>query len=686
MIDGMGDMNMKKTKMKFDMSKMLMIFSLLPLFVAGLVISVLLVNRSSSEVKSATSNSMLALIEGSGTGFDHYFTTSEETIVGFSKAPIVAEYLKNPNDPALAKAAQDYTVEFFNSLTGWEGIYIADWNSKVLTHPAEPVIGRVMREGDALDDLHNKMLNAGDIYDTGIITSPASGELIISLYAPIYDGDKPIGYVGAGSFVKNIAEMYTDTSSLQFDSAYSYFVDKDGIMIYHPNEEKIGSPVENEVVKSLIEKMEAGEHPAPECVEYVYKDVLKYAAYYVGVNENYIAVLTADESDVLSGCNDIMVIAVIIVLVLFVVFAVAAIILSRIVASPLTKVSEAMFVTSEGRLDADTNIRSKIYEIDHLILATKTLQDNLTRIIGDVKFESGKVNEEATSVAEMASMSATSCEQVNLAVDELAHGSMGIAESCSDLASEVNTMSQCCDDISDEVLNLTNASNEIQKANDEAKEHMVTVMSESQKSAESANEIAEIIAETNEKVKDIKQAVVLILNIANQTNLLSLNASIEAARAGEAGSGFAVVASEISSLAIQSSDSANKIQEIVKSITEISDRSVEYAQGIKDIISNQHECINDTNEKFAELSSQVEDSLEAIKNIAEKVDMLVEVKASISSNVADLSAISEESAASTEESTASINSISQSVSDISVRSQELKELAEGLRSQVEFFK
>lgn len=676
---------MKKINMKFDMNKLLLLFALVPMIITGIIISVLLVNKSSSEVKKATSNSMLALIEGTGTGFDQYFSTCEEGVLSFAKAPIVTELLKNPDDPKIVEEAQQYTLDYFGALEGWEGIYIADWNSKVLTHPAPPVVGKVMREGDALEALHTSMINAGNVYDTGIITSPASGELIISLYAPVYDGDTPIGYVGAGAYVKSIAEKYTDVSSLDLSSAYTYFVDKNGVMIYHPDESKIGSPVENEVVKGLVEKMQAGEHPQSECVEYKYKGDMKYASYYVGVNENYIAVLTANESDVLSGCRSIVIIAIIIVIIMFVIFGVIAVLLSKKVVKPLGHISAAMLETSEGSLNADTNIDSFIFEIQDLINATKTLQNNLVDIISNVKETSETVNGSAVVVADKALSSADGCEQVNVAVDELAQGSMSIANSCSDLAGEVDKMAKCCDDISEEVSNLTEASMHIQEANEDAKKYMATAMDASKNSAGSANEIAEIVMETNERVRDINKAVELILSIASQTNLLSLNASIEAARAGEAGRGFAVVASEISSLATQSSESANTIQNIVARITEISEKSVARASDIKDIISKQYASIQDTNEKFEELSLQVNNSIESINTISGKVETLATVKNSINSNVSDLSAISEQSAASTQESTANITSISQSVIDISSSSDELKTLAEKLNEQVSFF-
>lgn len=672
---------------KFNMSKMLLLFALLPMITACLIVSIMLASKSSNEVKTATSNSMLSVVKGIGSGFDDFYGNGEEVLRSFTKAPIVKAYLSDPTNEKLAAEAQAYTVDFYNSLDGWEGIYIADWNSQVLTHPAPPVIGKVMREGERLIQLQDAMLAADNgVYNVGIISSPASGELIISMYAPVYGDDgNPLGYVGAGTFIAGKAAGLSDVSSLNLGTAYVYFVDKEGTMLHHPNVEKIGQPVENEVVKGLVSRMQAGEHPEPDCVEYLYKGAMKYASYYVGKNENYIAVLTADEDEVLAECRSVTKTAASIVIVLVIAFALLAFYVSKIVAKPLGKVADAMIETSKGSLNADVNIKSTIYETSNLIEATKTLQTNLVEIINNVKNTSEAVNDSAGTVADMASSSADGCEQVNEAVDELAQGSFSIAESCTELAGEVNSMSQCCDEISEEVAILTEASNNIQTANDEAKAYMQQALAASDKSGDSANEIADIILETNERISDINQAVELILNIADQTNLLSLNASIEAARAGEAGRGFAVVASEISSLATQSSESANTIQNIAHRITEISAESVKRAQEIKQIIADQRACISDTNSKFGVLSEQVDNSLESIAAISKKVDVLSGVKNTINENVSDLSAISEESAASTEESTATISTISQSVVDISNSSEELKTLAEQLTEQVSFF-
>lgn len=109
--------------------------------------------------------------------------------------------LKDQKNTNLQKSVQNYTVDYYNGLTNWEGLYVANWDTKVLAYNIPAVIGKVMREGDRLKQLQDAMTTSSTgIYNTGIIVSPGSGKLCLSMYAPVYDGKTPIGYVGAGVF------------------------------------------------------------------------------------------------------------------------------------------------------------------------------------------------------------------------------------------------------------------------------------------------------------------------------------------------------------------------------------------------------------------------------------------------------------------------------------------------------
>jgi hypothetical protein len=269
---------------KISMRVTLLLFALLPLVCSSVILTIMLMTSSTKVLNKSMSNSLVSIIQGTGAAFDTATDTNETILKAYASAPVVKELLLKPNDSTLAAKAQQYTLDYFSELDGWEGLYIADWNSKVLTHPSAPVIGKVLREGDSLKALQTSILSANGVYNTGIMQSPASGQIVMSMYYPVMDGDKPIGYVGCGTLVNNVASKISDVSSLGLSSAYIYYVDSQGTMLYHPDESKIGNPVENAAVKSLVADVSAGKHPAPACIEYNYKGKIKYAAYYIGEN------------------------------------------------------------------------------------------------------------------------------------------------------------------------------------------------------------------------------------------------------------------------------------------------------------------------------------------------------------------------------------------------------------------
>lgn len=300
--NGTNNKRRGRDKKKTRISLVITTAILLLVIVVGLIcINTVKKNNKIEAWKEQATTKVIA----AGNSVDSEFEKCEKQLFEFAGNQIVIDCLKYPDDEELAQKAYDYTVEYYSKLYSWEAIYIADWNSKVLAHPAAPVIGRVMREGDRLTELQNAMTSSDGVYNAGIIVSAASGEFTTSMYVPVYDTDgiTPLGYVGGGVYVTDIVGYYAydDLFEMGSSAALMYFVDSTGTMLYHLDESKIGNPVENEAVKGLVAKIEAGEHPTPECVEYVYKGVKKYAAYYVGKDEAYIAVLTADENNVLAG-------------------------------------------------------------------------------------------------------------------------------------------------------------------------------------------------------------------------------------------------------------------------------------------------------------------------------------------------------------------------------------------------
>ena len=206
------------------------------------------------------------------------------------------------------------------------------------------------------------------------------------------------------------------------------------------------------------------------------------------------------------------------------------------------------------------------------------------------------------------------------------------------------------------------------------------------KTVEAIQVVAQNVEATDRSVAEISSAVNLITEIADQTNLLSLNASIEAARAGEAGRGFAVVANEISSLADQSSESAKKIEEILENLVSDSKRSIEKMEEVNKHLREQQENLKNTQNEFANVTTGIQNTRNQSGLVDGQAKDCDVSRAGVIDIISSLSAISEQNAASTEETTASIQELTATINLVAQQAVEVKEQAEILEEAMKFFK
>ncbi|MBR3518197.1 MAG: methyl-accepting chemotaxis protein [Lachnospiraceae bacterium] len=675
------------SKARLNMRLTLILYALIPMIVTSIAVGFFSIEKSRTEIKEYTHDSLVQVIKGVGNTFDTMVNKNGETLKSFAASPDLKAYLLDPGNAQKAAIAQQYTLDYFANQEGWEGIYLADWNSKVMTHPTEAVIGKVLREGDSLTSLQNSILSAENgIYNTGIMESPASGQLIMSMYAPILVDGKPIGYVGCGFYVNAIADRITDVSGLNLSSSYIYIVDAGGTMLYHPDQSKIGNPVENEAVKKLVAGLQAGQHPDPDLIEYKYKGKIKYAGYYIGNGEHYIAVLTADETDVMSGVNRIRTAVIVIWAVLLVVFVTIALLVERVISVPLTQIAGSLNELSTGNVTAECRAKSHIKETVSIINSFFTLRDALGTSMKSVKDAAEVLNGSIISVDDMTGKNVDSISQINTAVNEVADTSQSVALNAQTMAEKAADLGDNIEQLNVNVENLHAASQTIKNANLEATDCMKSVYAGANESVNAMQEITGKINETNSAIVEISSAIQAIETIAAQTNLLSLNASIEAARAGDAGRGFAVVADEIRSLADSSAESAKEIRQIIENVISLSNGTVEISNRVFDVISREQADIEQAQTKFNLLSESVEASITEIDTIRQMAVTLDGIKEELTSATTDLGAISEELGASAEEVAASCQTVTQACEDTQGSTVEMRRINEGMSEAISFFK
>jgi len=377
---------------------------------------------------------------------------------------------------------------------------------------------------------------------------------------------------------------------------------------------------------------------------------------------------------------------IVVAVILFVIIIALIVAFSMWVKKAPVQLSEDLRKISTGDLSSETEAHSGITENANMINSINDMKTILKKTVGEIRSAAETLETQAQDVLNLSDQSSNSASQISTAVGELATTAQSMAENVQDVSTQAIEMDTTVQDISENVEKLNKNAGEMKTISRAASDKMQDVMKSSKGSVEAVQTINKQINLTNESIAKVNEAIDLIIDIASQTKLLSLNASIEAARAGEAGRGFAVVADSISQLSEQSNNSASTIRNIAEEILSNSEISVRLAGEIMDTMNSEQASIAEAQDEFDKLNNAIGESVEGIKEIDSMTSSLRAIKEQIVGNVTDLSAISEENAASNQEVSASVESIAASVQEIADKMQEVNEQAEGLTRSISFFK
>ncbi|MBQ8597285.1 MAG: methyl-accepting chemotaxis protein [Lachnospiraceae bacterium] len=472
------------------------------------------------------------------------------------------------------------------------------------------------------------------------------------------------------------------------DSSYAYAVTSDGTMMYHPTPEKIGQPVENDAVKHIIGEIANGNRLETEVIEYEFKGVMKYASFYVGKNMEYVVVITADEDEVTSSVDMVMRRSIISGFITLLVCGTLCMVFASVILAPIKKITAVIGKLADLNFKEDEMQRAISKRRDETGVmgrAIEILRSELADVVGQIKSQSGDLHQASMVMKSSASEAAVSVEQVEKAVSEIAQGATSQAQETQVATENVIVMGSMIEETNDEVENLRNNAKQMNAAGEKAMKILVELNAVNKQTKEAIQVIAQQTNTTNESALKIKEATDMITDIAEETNLLSLNASIEAARAGEQGRGFAVVAAQIQKLAEQSNESAKQIAAIIDSLISDSEKTVATMEEVKVVIEQQNENVINTENAFKDVKVGIDKSMEAIGTITDKTRQLDEARVKVVDIVQNLTAIAEENAASTEETSASAAEVGSIMTNIADNATDLNYIADGLESSVKQF-
>ena len=481
------------------------------------------------------------------------------------------------------------------------------------------------------------------------------------------------------------ANNLSDVKLEGMDSAYMYVVQNDGTMLYHPTKEKVGQPVENAVIKGVVNQLKDGKKPGTTVVEYDFNGTTKYSAYTILNNEN-ILVLTADESEALSGITTVTGVAVGISAIVVLIAIIISFIMGRRLMRPLVKVSAIIEDVANGNIDADFSVvKESNDEIGLIIEKMKELTQSLGSIVGRIRNSSDTMSSNSYELNDTSSQTLAANNEISKAVEDVAEGSTGMAASISKINENLVEMSNETKDINASVDEIKNQTVAVQDSSKIMNDKIKSMQDSSRKMDDGISAISKRIETVNKTVDKVSNIVSVIEEISGETNLLSLNASIEAARAGDAGKGFAVVAQEIRVLSDNTNTELENIKQIISSLVEECRYCVQASGTIVEDNAKQKEEIKAVLDEFGALDEQIQKTAEKADEIEELVTAMIELNDDITKSSNSLTDVSAANAAATEEMNANIEELNAMMHGVSEMAGHMNAESDGLKEALSFF-
>lgn len=369
----------------------------------------------------------------------------------------------------------------------------------------------------------------------------------------------------------------------------------------------------------------------------------------------------------------------------------ACLIVSTKLASTISRNIRTSIKTVEKIAAGDLNVQvnNKLLkskdEIGDLSRVTITLRDAMQRTTLEINQNVQKLLEASSLLGTAADNTNGTMNKVRTAVNRIVENSTEQAENSKSTSEHMRLMGDNITETSAEVEALNSNAAFMHESSEKAAETLANLQRINGEVERIIGEVQEQTNRTNDSVQQIYKATAFIASIAEETDLLSLNASIEAARAGENGKGFAVVAEQIKKLSEQSNQSSSEIEETAMMLSEDSQKAVEIMQKMQEIIMSQSESMQDTQKVVEEVVAQIANSMQSIQQIKETTEHLANVRNEVLQAVETLSNIAQDSVSGTKKTYEDTEEVVDTFKQVYMSAEQLREIADQLAGSVQYF-
>lgn len=646
------------------------IFTTAIIFAGMLLLWFVVSSRVASMVKNNITNQMIDAVESRAAIINDYVVSAEEYLTAFSLSGEVQNLLNNPDDAALRQKGQKYTEDFAAVKGIFEGLYISTPDTYVLTHTSQGAIGITTREGELLKTFQDTILSKPQLTNLGIMESPGTGSMIISMYYPLFDNDNCIGYVGAGVYASRLMDalLNLDIEGLP-NSEYVFLNAETGMYMYHENEKLLNTETTDKGYQKILEKIRSDGNT--QAGTYSYKDengVNQLVVYKYIKDRDWVFMVRANASEVYAEVVAVRItVGILCAVVAAVIVLVSVLLLFRVgrelmvmegairrlgklelsadkeleafygrtdeigmIAQTIHHVCDCLRKTIEdigrilgemadGNIAVDVSKNEDYYIGDFRVLAEslKSIRTHLTNVMRDITQIANQVNNDANQVSAGALALSQGTMQQKDSIN-------GLVSNVTDITTQIKNSTVRCNDATDLVARAAGYA-------DEADKKMEQLIAATRNIDQSSAQIGSIIK--------------TIEDIAFQTNILALNAAVEAARAGTAGKGFSVVADEVRSLAAKSAEAAGNTSTLigrslhdVQTGTQSTNLAISAMQVINDCIQSIKTLMDDialASVQQSEMIVSVENRIREVSRVTEANSDAAEESAAISNELSD---------------------------------------------------
>lgn len=505
-----------------------------------------------------------------------------------------------------------------------------------------------------------------------------TNEFVISAAIQVKDATgKAVGVLGSDINLQKLTGILAETKI--GENGYSFSIDSTGVFVTHPNKEMIGKNIsEFDWGKGMLEGAEGSFEANIDGAD-------RLVIFETNKNTGWKIAGVVEKSE-LTGKLGIILYTVGIMCALGIIIALlGSIFFSGGITKQIKGIQIAMEQFGSGDLTANVNIKAKD-EIGHIASSFNKMAEGMRSLLGgvqDAAFKSRAISDKVAATSNAINVAST---EIASAVHEIATGTSEQAKEASESVEITNVLANKIGDMVDKLQITVESTEKMREKNDLGTKSINALRDRFRKNTEATLNASKGVQEVSEKSKSISKIIETINAIADQTNLLALNAAIEAARAGEAGKGFAVVADEVRKLAEGSSKATDEIKTIVEDIVLLIEKTYRDMEYTGKLVNEANVGLEETNNSFMEIEESVKEVTKQMELLRSDISEVNKAKDKVLGSIESITAITQQASAATEEVSASTEEQVASIEDTVRSMEELGSIIAHLSDSIKAFK